>query len=180
MKRVTVLLAALLLVLATAAPAAAAKPVTLFDEDYDTGPGVADSSMCGFDVTYHGWGHASYREWQDATGFPIRGLFQAHGWDSFTNPATGTMVAGKFHASVVSTDFSYDAATGIWTFQLRPAGVFMNIQLPGEGIVFHEAGQYRWFATASDPLGSDQVLVFERFRGVSHFDVAALCEALAE
>lgn len=67
----------------------------------------------------------------------------------------------------------------MWTFQLRPAGVFWNMQLPGEGIVFHEAGQYRWLATASDTLGTDQTLVFERFKGISSFDVEAICEALA-
>ena len=110
MKRVLIPLAALLLVPTSAAPAAAAKPLGLEDGDYDTGE-ILITDMCAFPVVYQGWGHSSYREWQDETDFPIKGLFQAHGTDSYRHAPAGPMVSGQFHSSVLRTDFSYDADT---------------------------------------------------------------------
>ena len=135
--------------------------------------------MCAFPVVYQGWGHSSYREWQDETDFPIKGLFQAHGTDSYRHAPAGPMVSGQLHSSVLRTDFSYDADTDTLSYQVRPAGVFMNIQLPGQGLVFHEAGQYRWSITEPPAVGPDPTRS-SRFRGIYEFDVEARCESLAD
>jgi hypothetical protein len=82
----------------SAAPAAAAKAITYFDRDCDN---VSDPfyDLCPCGVVYHGVGHESFKEWQDATGFPVQGLYQNQGTDSFINELTGVTVSGKFRFS---------------------------------------------------------------------------------
>jgi hypothetical protein len=104
-----------LLVLAMAAPAAAAKPILVADVDYDfTTPPFFD--LCPFGVQYHGVGHESYKEWQDPTGFPVKGLYQNQGTDSFINADTGTTVSGPFHLSSHLSGFAFDQSHGVEVF----------------------------------------------------------------
>ena len=179
MKRLAVLFAAVLLVLVSAAPAAAAKPIPYFDQDYDN---ISDPfyDLCPFGVVYHGIGHESYREWQDATGFPVKGLYQNQGTDSFINALTGVTVSGKFRFSSHLSDWTRDEVNNTWAWQERLTGVWWNIQLPREGTVYHESGQAHQtvFAPYEDPDTWEYTRT--HFVGNSTFDDDALCEALAK
>jgi hypothetical protein len=178
MKRVTIPFAVLLLVMATASPAAA-KPIPYFDRDFEE---LSDPfyDLCPFGVMYHGYGHESYREWQDADGFPIMGQFQRHGTDAFINEETGTTVSGRYRFTSHLSDWTHDAVADTWTWQERLTGVWWNIQLPSEGTVWHTSGQAHQtaFAPFEDP--ATWVYTVTDFVGNDVFDPEALCEALAE
>jgi hypothetical protein len=179
MKRLALLLATGLLVLASAAPAAAAKPITYWDGDYDY---ISDPfyDLCPFGVVYHGVGHESYREWQDATGFPVKGLYQNQGTDSFINALTGTTVSGKFRFTSHLSDWMRDAEADTWTWQEQVTGAWWNIQLPAQGTVFHESGRMSQSVVAPTDDSETWIYTVSRLVGNSTFDVDALCEALAE
>ena len=178
MKRMLVLTGALLLTLALAAPAAAAKPIIYFDRDYDD---LSDPffDLCDFGVIYQGVGHESYREWQDTSGFPLMGLYENQGTDSFINEMTGTTVSGKFHLTSHLSDWTRDGVNDTWAWQEQVTGAWWNIQLPKEGAVFHESGHIYQSVFAPEEDADTWIYTVSRLIGNSTFDDEALCEALA-
>jgi hypothetical protein len=178
MRRLPVLICALLLTTVTAAPASASKPIVYFDDDYafevlvDPGWGWFE---CGFDVIYGGAGHESYKEWTDKVGDAVKGLYQNQGIDYFyaeANPSN--VVSGKFRLSSHLSDF-VEVEPGLFEWDERVTGRIWGITLPGSGPVFHEAGQIWQHVRAEEPEW-----VYTRLRqvGISVFDDDALCAAL--
>jgi hypothetical protein len=179
MKRPFVLLGSLLLVLAIAAPALAAQPVQEFKDqpfDFDL---VVDPAWgwfdCGFPVIYGSYGTESLRVWYDADQFPIKGIYQRDGTDWFQKVGSDKVVAGDFRLTSHASGFKAGPPV-TWTEKLT--GHFWGIHLPGQGVVYHESGQYWQDVTESIPenLYSDPYHVHGNFG----FDPDVLCAALAD
>ena len=182
MKRPVIVLAVLLLTLAVAAPAAAAKPVVEFsDLPFVEEFSIPAGDLCEFPVTYRGEGVESLKSWfpkgaDPATDPWVKGLYQRAGTDSFI--ANGNAVSGHYRFN----SHLYDLVIGDpVTWQETTSGKYWGFTIPGEGRVFHEAGNFRQVVEAitDDP----ETWIYTQLReprGSAVFDELALCEALAD
>jgi hypothetical protein len=182
MKRVIIVLAALLLTLVLAAPAAAVKPVTypMEPEDFevlvDPGWGWFD---CGFDVMYGSTGTPTYQEWQDEDGNPVKGLYRKSGVDYFypvSDP--DNVVGGKYSLTSHLYDFVFNVTEGVWEWDERVTGNRWGIEMPAAGNVYHEAGQM-WQHATGGPDQEDWIYEVSRIVGNVVFDADELCTLLA-
>jgi hypothetical protein len=193
MKRMAALAGALLLTLVLTAPAAANYTVFQF-EDQPFGPDEEPVSMAswGFDcgpgnpVYYGSYGTETLKWWAANDAIPfvdpwIKGQYRRDGVDYFsTGPGmSGTVVSGRFGftSHLYAPDFSGDLPK--WTETVT--GTFWGIKLPGYGPIFKEAGNTRQSAEVRyDPVFGEYIdyVPLRDMRGVSRFDVEALCSAL--
>jgi hypothetical protein len=84
LRRVIILCSVLLLMLATAAPAAAGKYREAWEDDFDDTWYVLTCPQ-GFDIYDRGIGHESFQGWYDKDGNPSIGLYQNKGTDNVFN-----------------------------------------------------------------------------------------------
>ena len=90
----------------------------------------------------------------------IKGMAKNGGLDAFyaNQDMTGQMVAAKFTNTVHLSDH-YLGGTGPddpETWQEQVSGKFWGINLPGEGIVFHESGTWRYVMSVVLPDKGDR------------------------
>ena len=193
MKRMAALGGALLLTLALAAPAAANYTVFQFkDQPFGPDEELVSIASWGFDcgvgnpVHYGSYGTETLKWWAANDAIPfvdpwIKGQYRRDGVDYFsTGPdMTGTVVSGRFGftSHLYDPDFSGDLPK--WTETVT--GTFWGIKLPGYGPIFKEAGNIRQSAEVKyDPAVGEYIdyVWLRDMRGVSKFDVEALCSAL--
>lgn len=171
MRTLTALLAAALMTLVLAVPAAAVKPYTWYDEDFDDFyPAVGD---CGdFVVDERSVGHHSevlYFGDKDYT-VTVRTLYKARGTDYLINHDTLQQIAADFslqcHVDIVTED--------PLVYVRKCTGRFWNLSLPGEGLIAHRAGQSVEYVEG-EPGASGDLL---KETGAFWFDEDAVCAAL--
>jgi hypothetical protein len=181
MKRFAALLVALLLTLAAAAPAAAARPELFVVDHEGTDPLYSCADVFPGDPTYdfvvydhaifHYEGVRFYDRAGNLTGWQLHGT----GTDNVFRDPNGPVLSGPFnyntHVDLVSLD--------PFRYLEQASGTYWNLGMPGEGQMFHEAGQF--LQLLEIPTGSDWPFIVTRFKatGVARFDGAAVCEALA-
>ena len=110
----------------------------------------------------------------------IKGMAKNGGVDAFyaNQNMTGQMVAAKFTNTVHLSDH-YLGGTGPddpETWQEQVSGKFWGINLPGEGIVLHESGTWRYMMSVVLP---DKEIMFPsdvRFHGNMVYDYDTLCD----
>ena len=181
MKKTGALSAALTLVLALAAPVAAAKPIVEFDdlpllETFD----IPAGELCDFPVTYRSQGTESLMFWDPKGDEPeaeawVKGLYQRGGIDAFQ--ANGNKVSGKFRFNSHLSDLVLGDAAA---WEETTSGKYWGINIPGQGRVFHEAGNFRQVVDAiSDDMDTWIYTQLREPRGSAIFDEVSLCEALA-
>ena len=176
MKRVIILCSMLLLVLATAAPAAAGKERTAWEADFDYTWFVFTCPQ-GFDIYDRSIGHESFEGWYDQGGNPSIGLYQSKGTDNvFRQDRPGHVLSGQYGFSSHIRDVVVLSPT-LMNWSESVSGIFWNIQVPGAGRVFHEAGNVRQDVVIE--TGKDNIYTVLRQKGISVFDGETLCEALA-
>jgi hypothetical protein len=176
MKRVIILCSVLLLVLATAAPAAATKFTRFYEYDYDDTWYVLTCPQ-GFDIYDRGIGHESFQGWYDRDGDPSIGLYQNKGTDNLFNDDRPGHVLSGHYAYSSHIDNVVILSPTLMTWSESVSGVWWNIQVPGAGRVFHEAGNRRQDVVIE--TGKDNIYTVLRQKGISVFDGEMLCEALA-
>jgi hypothetical protein len=162
MKRVIILLAALLLVL-SATPVAAGGRV--FGGKYDGPlPPVTIDDLCEFEISVvaHLDGYFRY------VAMPDGGYLEVDTWaeqDTFTGPIGKTLTSDWYHFRIAGT-----LDEGFNTVSQTASGQIMVVRLP-DGSIFRSAGLVRY-----DPL--QDVFTITTDHGLSG-DVDAFCAALA-
>jgi hypothetical protein len=176
MKRVIILCSVLLLVLATAAPAAAGKDREAWENDFDDTFYLFTCPQ-GFEIYDRSIGHESFEGWYDKDGYPSIGLYQAKGTDNvFSLGSPEHVLSGHFGFSSHIRDVVVLSPT-LLNWAESVSGIWWNIQVPGAGRVFHEAGNFRQDVVIE--TGKDNIYTVLRQKGISVFDGEILCEALA-
>jgi hypothetical protein len=176
MKRVIILCSVLLLVLATAAPAAAGKYREAWEDDFDDTWYVLTCPQ-GFDIYDRSIGHESFEGWFDKDGHPSIGLYQSKGTDNvFNEERPGHVLSGHFGYSSHIDNVVILSPT-LLTWSESVSGILWNIQVPGAGRVYHLAGNIRQDVVIE--TGKDNIYTVLRQKGISVFDGEVLCEALA-
>ena len=171
-----ILCTVLLLVLATAAPAAAGKYRESWEGDVDDTWYVFTCPQ-GFEIWDQIIGHESFEGWYDKDGNPSIGLYQFKGTDNvFNADRPGYVLSGRSGFSSHIHDVVIISPT-LMTWSESVSGIFWNIQVPGAGRVFHEAGNIRQDVVLE--TGKDNIYTVLRQKGISVFDGETLCEALA-
>lgn len=169
MRRVIIILAALLLTLALAMPAAAAKPQPQPPSDWDDFyPAV--ETCDGFTFSYRNAGHLEETYYYDGAGRLVKTLAQVSGTETLINDDTGKSIGGHYEYNVYVTMLSWEPP---YTWTRLYSGVFVNIRAPGEGTVLHRAGQF------SELVEGGIVLETYKEKGAAKFDDPAVCRALA-
>jgi len=178
MKRFTVFLAVIVLVLLTVAVAFAAPPVTESFEYDDTYPmlycgdgppfyvGVGDFWIWNNEV-----GEGSYTEFYDNDGNLVGAKGHVNGTDHlFAEGYPEHMLSGQFTNNWMTY---FDPATGLYLYENSPSN-WWNLHLPGYGNIIHFAGLevYEY-----DNAIEDWHLIKDN--GLRYFDLVALCEYLA-
>jgi hypothetical protein len=176
MRRVIILCTVLLLVLAAAVPAAAGKYRESWENDFDDTWYVFTCPQ-GFDIYDRSIGHESFEGWYDKDGHPSIGLYQAKGTDNvFNKDRPGHVLSGHYGFSS-HIDNVVVVSDTLMTWSESVSGIFWNIQVPGAGRVFHEAGNVRQDVVLE--TDKENIYTVLRQKGISVFDGEVLCEALA-
>lgn len=160
-------LVVLLLSAVSAAPASADKPVAY--EDPWEQVATVDCGAYGFGSTLTevdanlSWGNI----WFGADGMPEKIVEHVQGTAYLTNDDTGAQLTYQVRYEAHYNFYSWDPLNATVAY----SGVGVNLQLPGEGIVLHDAGHAVF---SIDPWLQLQHV------GLNMFDWATVCEALAE
>ena len=177
MKRLSVLLVALLLTLAMTAPAAAMKPTYDFYWEGRFGPEPADEfAGCGFPVEWFGWSSVYKRIWLDDDDFPVKAQVSLQGKATYYNALADQMAVSeqwswKFHED----NFRIEGDALVW--DQRWTGKHWGIKPPKGSPIIHIAGQERGTGTWvwGEPEPSES---WFRKVGRDLWDEDAFCEAL--
>lgn len=179
MKRVSVALMALVLMLVAFLPAAAAGPeiyeVWVEDGEWVIGWDVPEANCDGYPVIDHIVAEGGLKLWRDKDGNPSKMVAELKGVDNlFTEAHPEIVYSGHFGWQETFTDWmGGDNVDGYPMFRYSTwRGVDWNIQVPGQGTVIHSVGQARW-----DYSNQDYPEMVKR-AGLEVFDFPSLCEAL--
>lgn len=179
MKRFSVALIALILVLMAVLPAAAAGPEVyetwVLDEDWPIGLDYPEWNCEGYPIIDHIVADGGLTLWKDKAGNPSKMVAELKGHDNlFTEAYPEIVISGNFGWKETYTDWmGGDNADGYPMFRYSTwRGVDWNIQVPGQGVVIHNVGQTRW-----DYSDQSNSLLVKR-AGLEMFDLPTLCQAL--
>jgi len=152
MRRVHVMVLAVLVSLLATSPIAAAEPLTEHLQIRDMG--IHDdflSEACGVDVWFDATGVITFRVWLDAEGNPIREV------NNFGMRFTYYSAWGSLRTVDVGADRATYHADGSVT--LTVIGNVQSIQIPGQGRVYSDVGRVSLHFTFPDPEGDPVVEV---------------------
>ncbi len=171
MKRLLALCGALVLTMATTAPALADDKVVVVDEDYfyEYSAGWLD---CSFPVMFVEDGHWTITEWRDEDGLPVRGKVKSKGTNYYyavANP--DNTLSGKYNIMGHVPEIKVITPT-LYEWYDKMTGNFYNIHVPGSGNVDHWAGNYQ--------VTKRGFVIIELHKLVGHYtlDSEAICAAL--
>ncbi len=171
MKRMAVLMGALLMTLVLAAPVLAVKPVLWYDEDFDDF--TAGTGDCGdFAVDVREVGHNSELLYFGDKAYEtvVRTLYKARGTAYLMNAETDKTISAKFnvqcHVDIVTNE--------PLVYVRKCTGNFFNLSVPGAGAIAHDSGLFTEYVEG-EPGESGLVL---KAVGASWFDEDAVCAAL--
>ncbi len=181
MKRLAVLPLVLLLLLATAVPAAADPPETWYAFDDSTDFPLVDCAAYGYDfeVWDHEVYHISETGYFDHAGNLIRTFVQTQGTDNlYKSSAPGVFLAsGSFrYLQHVKILYYVPGAPNQTLAEVRFTGTTWNVHLPG-GVVIRRAGQEVSVFQGEPP--NTIWLATSKWVGLTVFDDQAICAALA-
>lgn len=170
MKKLTVWLLALLIALLAALPVSADQPVTT---EYEYGHDYMLTDCGDFELWSYDAFEARETQFFDQGGTLVKGLYQYSGTDSFyksTNP--GVIVATSdygftVHWSLVSSD--------PWVEQSQASGILWNVVIPGQGSIYHRAGQQLGTITYVD---DEPLYTLVKETGLINLDEEEFCAAL--
>lgn len=172
MKKIAVALVIACVILAGALPASADQPVIFADEpftvDYDWGSCTQFNPDYNFNILHHGEGWDKIIGYFDRNGTLVKLTQHDSGTDYFSSSVNPDRVlSGKFHVqqhwrlvSVETEQYEY------WY-----SGVQFNVQVAGSGTVIHLSGLQGGLLPPRELL---------KEVGNTTFDIAELCEALAQ
>ncbi len=179
MKKLAVLLLALLICLVAAVPAYADQPVVQYDQDLVEDWAVGNCKDVGgpdVDVMDHMVRHVREIWYYDKGGFLDHAYFQNHGVDHlYLADRPAVEVSGPYNEICISTILTHPPETPYWSWNRNCTGANWNIEIPGYGTVFHEAGS-RLVYVIEIPY---QEIPMKQ-TGVSRLDLQLLCTALAQ
>lgn len=172
MKKIAVALVIACVILAGALPASADQPVVFADEsftvDYNWGPCNWVNPAYDFEILHHGEGWDKVIGYFDRDGILVKMTQHDSGTDTFSNSANpDRKLSGKFHFQTHWRLVSVEPAQ--WEFWY--SGVQFNVQVAGSGTVIHQSGLQQWLSPPGELL---------KEVGNATFDIAELCEALAQ
>jgi hypothetical protein len=153
MKRLTLLLLALLLTLAAAVPAHADKPVVWADFDFVSDWPYVDCRVLeqgyNFIIRIEQHGHEKQTAYFDNSGSVVRLLIDSDGIGYLYNENDRSFsIPNTYHATghhdVISQAQPYQ---GIY----RVTGLVYSLQMPGSGAVVHMSGQFDFATDGYDP-----------------------------
>ncbi len=170
MKKLTIWLLALLIVLLAALPVSSDQPVKTeyeFAHDYQL-------TDCGdFEIWSHDAFEAKESQFFDKDGTLVKGLYQYSGTDSFyksTNP--GVIVATSDYGFTVHFDLvTLEPRVEQW----KATGVLWHVVIPGFGSIYHRSGQQVQIVTYVD---GEPIVTLVKETGLIDLDEDEFCAAV--
>lgn len=172
MKKIAVALVIACVILTGALPASADQPVVFADEpftvDYNWGPCNWVNPAYDFEILHHGEGWDKIIGYFDRDGTLVKLTQHDSGTDYFySDKNPDRRISGKFHVQQHWRLVSVEPAQ----YEYWYSGVQFNVQVAGSGTVIHLSGLQGGLLPPIELL---------KEVGNATFDIAELCEALAQ